>query len=106
MCIECMIFFVSDQVDQGNLNVQYCLMDEMIGNFMTKPLQGSKFWKFWKAIFIQWTMTGGCWRCETQLLLHQVTDRWAGEEVSLFTANLHDEGSEREICIFLLDNYS
>ena len=30
-------FFISDQVDQGNLNVQYCLTDEMIGDFMTKP---------------------------------------------------------------------
>ena len=35
----------------------------------------------------------------------QVTDRWAGEELSLFTANLNDKGSGREICIFLLDNY-
>ena len=43
-------FFISDQVNQGNLNVQYCPMDEMIGDFMTKPLQGFKFQKFWKAI--------------------------------------------------------
>ena len=48
--IECMIFFISDQVDQGNLNVQYCPTDEMIGDFMTKPLQGSNFLKFWKVI--------------------------------------------------------
>ena len=27
------------------------------------------------------------------------------EELSLFTANLNDEGSEREISIFLWDNY-
>ena len=47
-----MIFFISDQVNQGNLNVQYCPMDEMIGDFMTKPLQGSKFLKFWKAILV------------------------------------------------------
>ena len=33
-------FIFSDQVDQGNLNVQYCPTDEMIGDFMTKPLQG------------------------------------------------------------------
>ena len=33
----------------------------------------------------------------------QVADRWAGEELSLFTANLNDEGSGREICVFLLE---
>ena len=43
-------FFISDQVNQGNLNVQYCPTDEMIGDFMTKPLQGSKFMKFRKII--------------------------------------------------------
>ena len=43
-------FFISDQVNQGNLNVQYCPMNEIIGDFMTKPLQRSKFWKFWNAI--------------------------------------------------------
>ena len=30
-------FFISDQVNQGNLNVKYCPTDEMIGDFMTKP---------------------------------------------------------------------
>ena len=43
-------FFISDQVNQGNLNVKYCPTDEMIGDFMTKPLQGSKFMKFRKII--------------------------------------------------------
>ena len=43
-------FFISDQVNQGNLNVQYCPTDEMIGDFMTKPLQGSKFMKFRKIL--------------------------------------------------------
>ena len=36
--------------NQGNLNVKYCPTDEMIGDFMTKPLQGSKFMKFRKII--------------------------------------------------------
>ena len=44
------IFFISDQVNQGNLNVKYCPTDEMIGDFMTKPLQGLKFMKFRKII--------------------------------------------------------
>ena len=43
-------FFISDQVNQGNLKVKYCPTDEMIGDFMTKPLQGSKLMKFRKII--------------------------------------------------------
>ena len=31
-------FFISDQVNQGNLNVKYCPTDEMIGDFMRKHL--------------------------------------------------------------------
>ena len=44
-------FFISDQVNQRNLNVQYCPTDEMIDDSMTKPLQGSRFLKFQKAVF-------------------------------------------------------
>ena len=50
-----------------------CPTDEMIGDFMTKPLQGSKFMKFRKIIMGETrfrssmgTMTGVCWKYETQ----------------------------------------
>ena len=43
-------FFLTDQIEKGNLNVEYCKTDEMIGDFMTKPLQGSKFREFRKVI--------------------------------------------------------
>jgi hypothetical protein len=36
-------FFLTDQVEKGNLSVGYCPTSEMIGDFMTKPLQGKKF---------------------------------------------------------------
>ena len=39
-------FFLTDQVAKGNVSIQYCPTDEMIGDFMTKPLQGAKFVKF------------------------------------------------------------
>jgi hypothetical protein len=39
-------FFVTDQVKKGNLTIKYCPTDLMIGNFMTKPLQGKKFMYF------------------------------------------------------------
>ena len=31
-------FFLTDQVKKGNVEIQYCPTDEMLGDFMTKPL--------------------------------------------------------------------
>ena len=39
-------FFVTNQVEQGNLSIEYCPTNEMTGDFFTKPLQGYKFRKF------------------------------------------------------------
>ena len=39
-------FFITDQVEQGNLSIEYCPTGEMTGDFFTKPLQGYKFRKF------------------------------------------------------------
>ena len=43
-------FFLTDQVEKGNLSIEYCPTDEMIGDYMTKPLQGKLFKKFRDAI--------------------------------------------------------
>ncbi len=43
-------FFLTDQIEKGNLKVKYCPTTEMVGDFMTKPLQGKAFQKFKKAI--------------------------------------------------------
>ena len=43
-------FFLTDQAAKGNLSIDYCPTDEMIGDFFTKPLQGAKFLKFKKMI--------------------------------------------------------
>ena len=39
-------FFVTDQVEKGNVSIEYMPTDEMWADFMTKPLQGEKFRKF------------------------------------------------------------
>ena len=39
-------FFVSDCVKRGHIIIRYCPTDDMIGDFFTKPLQGSKFRRF------------------------------------------------------------
>ena len=43
-------FFLTDQVEKGNLKIEYCPTENMIGDYMTEPLQGEKFWKFRKSI--------------------------------------------------------
>ena len=40
------IRYFFDQVSKGNLEIQYCKTDNMIGDFMTKPVQGNKFREF------------------------------------------------------------
>ena len=39
-------FFLTDQVEKGNLRITYCPTDDMTADYMTKPLQGEKFRKF------------------------------------------------------------
>jgi Reverse transcriptase (RNA-dependent DNA polymerase) len=39
-------FFITDQIEKGNLTVEYCPTGDMIADFMTKPLQGHLFEKF------------------------------------------------------------
>ncbi|CAJ1968219.1 unnamed protein product [Cylindrotheca closterium] len=39
-------FFITDQIEKGNVKIKYCPTDNMIWNFMTQPLQSEKFCKF------------------------------------------------------------
>ena len=41
---------VTDQIKRGNLMVEYCPTDDMIGDYMTKGVQGIKFTKFRNVI--------------------------------------------------------
>jgi hypothetical protein len=36
-------FFITDQVEKGNVIIKHCPTDEMIGDFLTEPLQGENF---------------------------------------------------------------
>ena len=44
--IKIRYFFITDQVKTGDLSLVWCPMEDMIGDFMTKPLQGALFRKF------------------------------------------------------------
>ena len=39
-------FFITDRIAKGELSVTWCPTGDMIGDFMTKPLQGALFRKF------------------------------------------------------------
>jgi hypothetical protein len=43
-------FFLTDQVERGNMKIEYCPTTEMWGDYMSKPLQGKLFQKFKKLI--------------------------------------------------------
>ena len=43
-------FFLTDQIEKGNLQVKYYPTGQMIADYMSKPLQGAKFEQFRRAL--------------------------------------------------------
>ncbi|KAI2496759.1 Reverse transcriptase (RNA-dependent DNA polymerase) [Fragilaria crotonensis] len=39
-------FFIKDRVASGEVKIEHCPTNEMVGDFFTKPLQGMQFMKF------------------------------------------------------------
>jgi hypothetical protein len=44
--IEIRYYYVADQIAKGDLSIVWCPMDQMIADFLTKPLQGKVFVQF------------------------------------------------------------
>ena len=44
------LFFVADQKAKGHIDIKFCPTDQMVGDYMTKPLHGSKFKEFRRKI--------------------------------------------------------
>lgn len=44
------LHFLTDSHEKGKVDINYCPTDNMVANYFTKPLQGSKFIKFEKLI--------------------------------------------------------
>jgi hypothetical protein len=38
--------FINDQKQKGNIQIEFCPTDNMIGDYMTNPLHGKKFKQF------------------------------------------------------------
>ena len=49
-CLDVHYYYITDQIERKNARVAYCPTDDMVGDFFTKPLQGSKFVRFRNAI--------------------------------------------------------
>ena len=43
-------FYITDLIQRGEMQIQYCPTEEMIADYMTKPLVGAKFKQFHKFI--------------------------------------------------------
>jgi hypothetical protein len=40
------LFYIADLIERGEVKIEYCPTDEMVADYMTKPLTGSKFMEF------------------------------------------------------------
>ena len=43
-------FYITDLIERKEVEIKYCPTDDMIADYMTKPLSGAKFHKFRKLI--------------------------------------------------------
>ena len=43
-------FFIKDQVDKGEIKMQWCGTDDILTDFFTKPIQGTKFMEMQRQI--------------------------------------------------------
>ena len=48
--VDIQYFFIKDRVKSGAIEVEYCPTDKMVADFFTKPLQGSMFSMYRKAV--------------------------------------------------------
>jgi hypothetical protein len=48
--INIRFYFITDQVHLNNVTIEHCPTKSMVADFFTKPLQGSAFYEFRKAI--------------------------------------------------------
>ena len=48
--IDIRYYFITDNINRGTVRVSHCPTDDMIADFFTKPLQGTKFYKFQSSI--------------------------------------------------------
>ena len=84
-------FVTTDQVGRGNCTIECCPTDDMVGDCMTKGLQGVKFATFRKKILGMWENFAS-WREQISLNRHnQCDDRSVLETLDSLTFNPNGE---------------
>lgn len=58
--IDIHYFAIKDYCERVELKISYCPTNAMVGDFMTKPLQGSKFRNLRKLILGLYQVYPGC----------------------------------------------
>ena len=48
--VDVRFFFIKDRVEKGEVDIGFCGTDDMVADYLTKPLQGNKFFRFRDAI--------------------------------------------------------
>ena len=48
--VDVRFFFIKDRVERGEIDIGFCGTDDMVADYLTKPLQGNKFYRFRDAI--------------------------------------------------------
>ena len=48
--IDIRFFFIKDRIEKGDIKVAFCGTDDMVADYLTKPLQGAVFRRFRDAI--------------------------------------------------------
>ena len=44
------LFFITDHIKKGNINIKYCPTEEITADYLSKPLMGQKFKRFRRDI--------------------------------------------------------
>jgi hypothetical protein len=84
------LFFVKDQKDKDNISIQYCPTNQMIGDYMMKPLHSKKFEKFWQSIMDL--------PCAAQLLMAAFVENTS--EMAQKKKRKEKETSVFKVCVF------
>ena len=52
--VDIKYFWCTDRIKNGNIKVKHCKTDDMVADYMSKPLQGTPFKKF-RSVIMGWT---------------------------------------------------
>jgi hypothetical protein len=67
-------FYITDLIKRGEIKEEYCPTDEMLADFMTKPVVGTKFIEFRNKILNKPSLIEGQQECVGRETVRQILD--------------------------------